>query len=55
MLVIDDDLIFCELLVFDLRFKGVKVILVFVFEDVREVFKKYYFDLVILDNYLLDG
>ncbi|HAU91164.1 MAG TPA: hypothetical protein DCW59_02280, partial [Alteromonas sp.] len=55
VLVIDDDPIFCELLVSDLRLKGVKVISAFSLEDAREVLKKHHFDLVILDNHLPDG
>lgn len=55
VLVIDDDPIFCELLVSDLRLRGVKVISAFALEDAREVLKKHHFDLVILDNHLPDG
>ena len=55
VLVIDDDPIFCELLVSDLRLRGVKVISASALEDAREVLKKHHFDLVILDNHLPDG
>ena len=55
VLVVDDDPIFCELLVSDLMLRGVKVISAFALEDAREVLKKHHFDVVILDNHLPDG
>ncbi|MBR9790369.1 MAG: fused response regulator/phosphatase [Gammaproteobacteria bacterium] len=55
VLVVDDDPIFCELLVSDLMLRGVKVISAFSLEDTREVLKKHHFDVVILDNHLPDG
>ena len=55
VLVVDDDPIFCELLVSDLMLRGVKVISAFSLKDAREVLKKHHFDVVILDNHLPDG
>ena len=55
VLVVDDDPIFCELLVSDLMLKRVKVISASSLEDAREVLEKRHFDLVILDNHLPDG
>ena len=55
VLVVDDDPIFCELLVSDLMLRGVKIFSAFAIEDAREVIKKHHFDVVILDNHLPDG
>ena len=55
VLVVDDDPIFCELLVSDLMLRGVKVVSAFSLQDAAEVLKKHHFDVVILDNHLPDG
>ncbi|GGF77112.1 SpoIIE family protein phosphatase [Alteromonas lipolytica] len=55
VLVVDDDHIFCELLVSDLTVKGVKAISSFSLTDAKEVLSKHPIDLVILDNHLGDG
>lgn len=52
VLVIDDDPIFCELLVSDLTARDLKVLSVFSLEDAQEVLKKRHFDIVILDNHI---
>ena len=55
VLVVDDDPIFCELLVSDLMLRGVKVVSAFSLQDAAEVLTKHHFDVVILDNHLPDG
>lgn len=55
ILVVDDDPIFCELLVSDLMIRGLKVLSAFSLADAREVLRKHQFDVIILDNHLPDG
>ena len=55
VLVVDDDQIFCELLIAHLSLKGVKVIAAYSLADAEQVVQRHHIDLVVLDNHLPDG
>lgn len=55
ILVVDDDVIFCDLVLVDLVSKYFMVVVCYMLEDVKEVVFRYYFDIMIIDNYLFDG
>ncbi|MDC8829420.1 PP2C family protein-serine/threonine phosphatase [Alteromonas gilva] len=55
VLVVDDDPIFCEMLVADLTLQGLNVFSVSSLADAREIVRRYRFDIVLIDNHLPDG
>lgn len=55
VLVVDDDPIFCELILSDLTIRGLKVVVAGNLTDAREALSRHKFDIIMLDNYLPDG
>lgn len=55
ILVVDDDAIFCDLVLADLISKSLTVVACHTLADAKEAVSRHHFDITILDNHLPDG
>ena len=55
ILVVDDDAIFCDLVLADLVSKHLTVVACHTLEDAKEAVARHHFDITIIDNHLPDG
>ena len=55
ILVVDDDAIFCDLVLADLVSKHLTVVACHTLEDAKEAVSRHHFDITIIDNHLPDG
>ncbi|NVK55985.1 MAG: fused response regulator/phosphatase [Alteromonadaceae bacterium] len=55
VLLVDDDPIFCEMIVAELTLRGLTVFSASCLADAKEIIHRYRFDIVLIDNHLPDG